>query len=485
MLSARVSSYRQLLDSIAALPPPAGGAVRVYRGQTKDYGTLLSSMGRIRQTRPEGEAFETNIRHWFIKSGMLTLVSDLLKLVKLSAIDVRIGVSDFVFAEALIQHYGYQTAYIDVTPSPDVALWFATHRFEGHMDAPYGAAPVHLTWPAWHITPTAPGVIYVLDVQPWDGVSAIQEGVFVDLLPIAPDGVNRPRRQAGGLLRADGDLYPLAGAKFEIDFPWQETGLDWSTDYIFPGPAEDPIYANLLRAPFFHAVRPAATGDGEEEIFRRACTLPEYCAGPGDIERTALYRSYDRLMRPTLYHPALMRRLDQLPADPGWFEHFRPHFERATPIMLQRPMILFTMRRGGPPPPPAAPPREVPPPFRNFFLEFAPENYAIEYDENRMQRGVWCCWMGDSEFLLQSFGVRAGRPDLIPFATYQWQPGRGLVCTNRSDGMGTYVTLPLELIQMTVDGLLNLELSTLGHGYFDLTTTDKFWPVLRERTDLF
>jgi hypothetical protein len=137
-------------------------------------------------------------------------------------------------------------------------------------------------------------------------------------------------------------------------------------------------------------------------------------------------------MRPTLYRPALM------------------HFERATPIMLQRPMILFTLLRGGPPPPPAAPPREVPPPFRNFFLEFAPENYAIEYDENRMQRG-----------------------------------GRGLVCTNRSDGMGTYVTLPLELIQVTVDGLLNLELSALGHGYFDLTTTDKFWPVLRERTDLF
>ncbi|MCU1237640.1 MAG: hypothetical protein JWP63_5607 [Candidatus Solibacter sp.] len=475
MPASRVTSYRQLLDCIAALPSPAAGATRVFRGQTKDYGTLLSSMGRIRQTRPAAEYFETGIRHWFIKSGMLSLVGDLLKLARFSTLDLRVGVSDFVFAEALVQHYGYQTSYIDVTPSLEVALWFATHRFEGRPDTAIGAPPAHLTFPAWHIAPTAPGVLYVLDVQPWDRVSAIQEGVFVDLLPIAPEGTNRPRRQVGGLLRADGDLFSLVRDKFEIAFPWEETALPWNTDYIFPSPAEDPIYATLLRAPFFHV---------DDSKARRVCTLPEYSAGPGDADRQALYRTYDRLLRPTLYHPALMRHLDQLPADPGWFEHFRPHFERATPILLQRPMILFTLRRGDPPAPPATPPREIPPQFRNFFLEFAPENYAIEYDEDRASRGFWCCWLGADEFLLQSFGIRAGKPDLIPFGIYKWQPGHGLVCTNRTDSPPSYPAFPLELIQMTVDGLLQLTPSATGHNYLDLTTTEKFWPALRERTDL-
>ena len=51
--------------------------------------------------------------------------------------------------------------------------------------------------------------------------------------------------------------------------------------------------------------------------------------------------------------------------------------------------------------------------------------------------------------------------------------------------MGSYVTVPLDLIRMTVDGLLRLDKpGNLGHGYWESTTTEKFWPEVSHRTDL-
>jgi hypothetical protein len=485
-----VTSYGQLLDEIHKLPPPREGAVRLFRGQTTDYGAILSSLGRTLQSKPGGEWFETSIRRLYIIGGLLSLVGELLHLPQVDPTDIRVSVANYVLADALVQHYGYQTSYVDVSPSIDVALWFATHRFEKELDKPFGKeAPFRLTFPAWHV-PAKDGVVYVLDAKPWDRVSAIDDGQFVDLLPIAPEGVNRPRRQVGGLLYAPpwgagrGDLSGLLRTKFTVRFPWEQAEKDWSTDYVFPGPAEDPIYRTLLRAPFFRTVRPAPAG-GEETIFRRTCTVPEYCAGPDDTQRQGLYRTYDRRLAPTLYYPWLMRNLDKLQANPAWMSNLLVGFKRAVPIMLQRPGVLFNLRRGGPAAPPDKPPAEVPVPFRNFFLEYAPESYAVEYDESRMRRGFWCYWLDGNSFLLQSFGSREKRPIAWEIGVYEWLPEGGLVCKSGPELMGTYVTEPLNFIQMTVDGLLRLDPpGNLGHDYMELTTTEKFWPARAGWTDL-
>src|ERR1039457_5644095 len=178
-------------------------------------------------------------------------------------------------------------------------------------------------------------------------------------------------------------------------------------------------------------------------------------------------------------------------AEPGpaavkeWAPSLLNEFKRAVPIMLQRPGILFNLRRGGPAAPPDKPPGEVPLPFRNFFLEYAPESYAFEYDESRMRRGFWCYWMDGNSFLLQSFGTSEKRPVGMEISAYEWRPEGGLACKSEPELMGTYVTAPLDLIQMTVDGLLRLvPPGNLGHGYMELTTTEKFWPARREWTYL-
>src|ERR1022692_1127359 len=238
-----VTSYRQLLDEIKKLPPPAEGTVRLFRGQTKDYSAILSSLGRTLRTRPAGEWFETRIKQLYIKAGLLSVVGELLRLPQLGPIDIQVSVANYVLADALGQHYGYQTSYVDVSPSIDVALWFATHRFEGRMDAPFGKAePFRITFPAWHVAATEPGVVYVLDAKPWDRVSAIDDGQYVDLVPIAPEGVNRPRRQVGGLLHAPawgagrGDVSGLLRTKFAIRFQWEEAGKNGLPTTCFPVP---------------------------------------------------------------------------------------------------------------------------------------------------------------------------------------------------------------------------------------------------------
>lgn len=430
------------------------------------------------------------MRHLFVKSGLLIVLGDLLKLPALGAIDVQVSASNFVLAEALVQHYGYQTRYIDVTPSLDVALWFALHEFQGHIDTPVEHTdPCWLAFPAWYVPNKAHGMLYVFDVNPWNRVSSVQQGEFIDLVGIAPQGLNRPRRQIGGVLYAPGpgetggDISNLLRAKFEVAFPWRDVGPDWDTDYLFPGPAEDVIYATLLRAPFFQTVR-RREHMSEETIVRRTFSLPEYYNTPDAEPRRKLYRGYYHRLQPTLYYPWLRRNINHLRGPAAWDNNFQVALQRSVPIMLQRPNMLFSMHRGGPAPAPDSPPNVARTPFQNFFLEFSPENFAIAYDEQRMHRGVWCV-LFDSTYSLTSFGTRDDQPWASEIRVYEWQSNRGLVQTLGSPAAGSYVSFPLDLIQMTFDGLLRLDPpGNIGHGYYELTTTDRFWPALSEWTDL-
>jgi hypothetical protein len=378
-----------------------------------------------------------------------------------------------------------------VTPSLEVALWFSTHRFRSCSDEPAGdKAPFRLTFPAWYEAWSEESVLYVMDVSVWDQKSAISAGDYIDLVQLAPEGVNRPRRQIGGVLFAPGlgadhdDVSTFVRAKFTIAFPWSDSGEDWDTDYLFPNPAGDPIYSRLLAAPFFRGIKQQPNGQ-EETVWRRSFTIPEYYADPRDSSRRSLYRSFDKALKPTLYYPWLMRNLDDLQANPAWQETLRKGFERAVPILLERPHILFSMQRGGPHGPPDQPPGELPENFRNFFLEYSPESFALAYDEDTMARGLWCCWLSSHEFILQSFGTINQRPRGSEISRYEWQPESGLVCTGGPDLTGSFLTLPLDLIRLTAEGALSLRPPDVqSSGYFTLTTNEKFWSRLGDWTDL-
>ncbi|HZS53948.1 MAG TPA: FRG domain-containing protein, partial [Bryobacteraceae bacterium] len=240
MIAARITNYSELISSIAALPPASNGQCRVFRGQTTEYPKILSSFARVRGG-PAAEVSRVFFQHLFVKQATLSIIGDLKKLDRFNYFDIKVAPENFYLAEALVQHYGYQSRYIDATPSLDVALWFARNRFRSHADEPAGdKPPFRMTFPAWYEPSSDEGVLYVIDVNMWNQKSAISPADYIDLVPIAPEGVNRPRRQTGGVLFAPGlgpdhdDISPFVRAKFTIAFPWGESGKDWDTDYLFP-----------------------------------------------------------------------------------------------------------------------------------------------------------------------------------------------------------------------------------------------------------
>jgi hypothetical protein len=222
----------------------------------------------------------------------------------------------------------------------------------------------------------------------------------------------------------------------------------------------------------------------EEVVWSRSCTLPEYYAHPGDATSQKLYRSFDKALEPTLYYPWVMRNLNDLQANPMWQSTLRVGFEHVTPILLERPLILFSVQRGGPHPPPERPFENIPPPFRNFLLEYSPEQFTFGYDESRMSRAVWCCWLGPDHFILQSFGTLNGKPRASEFSEYNWEPSKGLVRTAGLELSGSYLTFPLNLIRLTIAGALTLRPPVPPNHYHTLTTNEKFWTEVSSWTDL-
>ncbi len=99
---------------------------------------------------------------------------------------------------SLAQHYGYPTCMVDITTSPRVASWFASHQWSGELYAPHGNGVIYRF---------APGkLVDLIAGKMFDGradsAQMTELGVFghVDLFGLDVDLCPRVRAQAGGSL---------------------------------------------------------------------------------------------------------------------------------------------------------------------------------------------------------------------------------------------------------------------------------------------
>lgn len=104
-----VITYEQLQKEIAKLPPPVDGRVHVFRRQSRDYGAILSSFGRLRRTQKKSEIFYVFLTDLFIKSGLLTVLGDLLRLPSLSSIDIKVTAADLGPLRQNLRLYYFET----------------------------------------------------------------------------------------------------------------------------------------------------------------------------------------------------------------------------------------------------------------------------------------------------------------------------------------------------------------------------------------
>ena len=166
--------------------------------------------------------------------------------------------------EALLQHYGLKTTWIDLVDNIWVALWFACHNAR---TAGPCSEYLHFERRIPRIDTTGKAYILLIaaDAAAPDptrpGLSAGANTELIDLRIAAPSFFVRPHAQHGLLMRMKGNhtQRPLEyGAQIrgilEIDLAdaleWLGNSTALSTHSLFPPPAYDNGYNTLLQAQF-------------------------------------------------------------------------------------------------------------------------------------------------------------------------------------------------------------------------------------------
>ena len=267
-------AFSQIEDAVRALGPPAPGNRRVFRGQNRAWlsadGTHQITPALSRTAAPEYDPA------WLARMTQFlhTAAGD-----KSDGVPIEFAL---VWSPALIQQYGPGSFFVDVTFDLPTALWFALHKW--HADRRLAHVGTSLTGVynrampvAWYVPldrvppGAAPPVVYVFDLPEWDGVVIPRGGAVVDPLksPLKQwvgDVATRLRAQHAALLHAhpvltdSRDVGPLVRCAIELSPEFDRAsvpGLDRPTSEIFPMPADDRFYQELLALPASFQFSPA------------------------------------------------------------------------------------------------------------------------------------------------------------------------------------------------------------------------------------
>lgn len=266
-----------LSQAIEALGPDV-----LFRGQEKDYRTadgqpdLRTSFTRLGCIPPrmlKWQHYARQILRTFVRG--------------------RTGSDDLATDQAVLQHYGWRSFFLDATRDPAVAAWFAGHGFRsrrrGELIEDAFEEPLMVRrQSAWYEAADGVGVLYALSRRALRkcGIQA------VDLEEIITS-TGRPRYQAQaafmvGPLR---DALPLDCVVAQITAPsevfraWASSRRPLSPETLFPGPEDDPVLSALLAAPWVCRGKLGSMG-----IFDRGLELPEYDVR--DLRRTGAATAY-------------------------------------------------------------------------------------------------------------------------------------------------------------------------------------------------
>lgn len=323
------------LEELAAALADAGPD-RLYRGQTKHYGadsmpsvtTTFDRLGCIPSEMGKWIYYASNVLEgWYGEKAL-----------------------SHEFSQAVLQHYGWRTFFVDSTSNPAVAAWFASYtyseQFAAELCEDYHEDPVWLRKKrAGYQFQDGPGFLYVLK-KPGAG-DAVKA---VDLSTIHIEGARpRPSAQAAWLVG------PLHGNPLPTEYFVARISADRSlfrdfalkhaldaVETLFPTRREDPILNSLLCLPWTEILGLDEPGDKRASIaaFRRTIEFPEYDGHyrknlPGNI---AFYR-----------HAKVsdFETIDGAPAGIGYMVPEVAIFGRSDPQPTQFPRILELVLKHG------------------------------------------------------------------------------------------------------------------------------------------
>jgi len=257
-------------DSLGALKEAIEqyGPGVLYRGQTKHYSGLGDYPSLSTSFQRQGCVPDLMIK-WshYAKRALQHLVRGWK------------NTDDTATNQAILQHYGFRSFFLDASGDPRVAAWFASNRFESKISVNLVEDcfedPVLLrTRNAWFVPAERMGHVYLICQK-----ALRQSGVkAVHLSEIAtregsPRYVRQDAYMLGPLLQSglSGDcILCHITAPAEV---LREFAGECSADWLFPKPSDDPVYRELLAMPW-EKVR--YVPDDGLEAFQRVLDFPEY-----------------------------------------------------------------------------------------------------------------------------------------------------------------------------------------------------------------
>ena len=102
----------------------------IYRGQTKDYNTLLPSFYR-NKIDPICPKTSNRFNHFISYDHINDSIRNKAKRVTMNKLTANLGKS---FGNVLAQQYGVNSECLDITSDPSVAAFFATHQYPHYKD---------------------------------------------------------------------------------------------------------------------------------------------------------------------------------------------------------------------------------------------------------------------------------------------------------------------------------------------------------------
>ena len=186
---------------------------------------------------------------------------------------------DIATDQAILQHYGFRSFFLDATGDPRVAAWFASNNFESKVSVNLVEDcfedPVFLrTLDAWFVPTDRMGHVYLI-CQKALRQSKIQAVHLSEIATHegAPRYVRQDAYMVGPLIKSglDSDCilcHITAPSEVLRDFAGE-----YSASWLFPEPLDDPIYRELLAMPWEKMRHLPYDG---LEAFRRSLEFPEY-----------------------------------------------------------------------------------------------------------------------------------------------------------------------------------------------------------------
>jgi hypothetical protein len=198
------------------------------------------------------------------------------------------GLSDLAIDQAILQHYGWRSFFLDATSDPAVACWFAANRYKtepcGEMIEDCWEDPVFVRRErAWYEPAQGEGCLYAISRK----ALRAHDLQAVDLLEITTrEGQHRCAAQSAFMVGPlqknlpDDCVTTRIRAPNSVFAAYAARSAELTAERLFPGPQTDPVMAALLSIPWVKIELEG--GDVDDgfgiDFFNRGLPLPEYGA---------------------------------------------------------------------------------------------------------------------------------------------------------------------------------------------------------------